>query len=157
MISKSEVGPRGPNYTEILAGLVVAALCLAFAWEAASYGIGSPRRMGAGFFPFFLGLIGVGLGGLIALAGYLRPSNATLPVRWRRLLCIGAAFLLFALAIEPAGLLLTIPVVTMIGGLGDPQTRLHESFLLGLGLAAAIWIVFVVLLGLAIPVYPDLG
>lgn len=157
MTTNSDADHRGPNPTEILAGLAVFGVCAGFAWQAAGYGIGQPSRMGAGFFPFFLGLIGMVLGALIALAGWMRPSGDTQPVRWRRLLCIGAAFLLFALAVEPAGLLITIPAVTILGGLGDPETKFLQSVLLGVGLALAIWVVFVMLLGLSIPVFPDLG
>ena len=145
---------RRQDPVELVAGLVVAALCSAAAWIASDYGIGTARRMGAGYFPLALGLIGMGLGLALALRAILRPQARAGGVRLRRLACITAAFLLFAVLIEPAGLMITILVTSFVASLADPESRPLESLALGAGLAVAIWVIFVVLLGLSVPVLP---
>ncbi|RBI85818.1 hypothetical protein DRV85_08850 [Rhodosalinus halophilus] len=146
--------PKGVDFTDLVVGLAAMAGCAITAWISTGYELGTPRRMGAGAFPFVLSLLGLCFGAAIAARAVLAPEHMGAPVRWRRLVFVSAAFLLFAAAIEPLGLLLTIPVVTILGARADPEARLGESLLLGLGLAAGIWVVFVKLLGLGIPVLP---
>lgn len=146
--------PRGLDITDLVVGLAVVAGCAATAWISAGYELGTPRRMGAGAFPFVLSLFGVAFGAAIAIRAAVAPDHTQARIRWRRLLFVCAAFLLFAATIEPMGLLLTIPAVTVLGAKADPQARLGESLLLGIGLAGGIWVVFVQLLGLGIPVFP---
>lgn len=146
--------PRGVDVTDLAVGTAVVVGCALTAWISAGYELGAPRRMGAGAFPFVLSLLGLCFGGAIVVRSVISPEHTGAPVRWRRLLFVCAAFLLFAAAIEPLGLLLTIPAVTVVGAKADAEARLGESLLLGIGLAAGIWVVFVQLLGLGIPVLP---
>ena len=146
--------PSRPVLADIVAGLGVIVLCAAFIWVGQDYGLGTVRRMGPGWFPLALGLIGAGLGVLIMISAFLGPPRTSPQVQWRRLLFIAAAFLAFALAVEPLGLPLTILLTTAIGAQADPASRPRETLLLGLGLAAATWAVFVLALGLPIPVVP---
>ncbi|MCE8005628.1 tripartite tricarboxylate transporter TctB family protein [Aestuariivita sp.] len=148
---------RGVNQSDLVAGLAVVIGCGVAAWIGAGYGLGTPRRMGAGAFPFVLSLLGMGLGALVAVMSVTAPQQPPVALRWRRLFYVTASFLLFAVAIEPLGLLLTIPLVTVIGAKADPTAKLGESALLGIGLALALWVVFVRLLGLGIPVLPGVG
>lgn len=146
--------PTGPCTTDLVAGLVVVAGCAAAAWISVDYGLGSPRRMGAGAFPFVVSLLGITFGAVIAVRAVLWPEQVDAPVRWRRLFFVSAAFLLFAAAIEPLGLFLTIPAVTILGAMADPKARAWESLLLGIGLSIGIWVIFVRLLSLGIPLLP---
>ena len=144
----------GVDRAGLVWGLVVAVGCTALALTAYGYGIGAPRRMGPGFFPFYLGLIGAALGAAMTLRAVLAPTHRGEAVPTRRLLFICAAFLLFALALRPLGLVLTVIGATLLGAFADRDARPAQSLLLALGLALAIWVVFVVLLGLPIPVLP---
>ena len=62
--------------TDILAGLIFVAFGLAFATTSLSYEIGTPLRMGPGYFPLALGGILVFLGLLIVGKGFLSSSSA---------------------------------------------------------------------------------
>lgn len=145
---------RDIDVADLIAGLGVVAISALFVWMASDDGFGSVRRMGAGFFPVVLGALGIGLGAAIVLRSIFAPQHDAAPVRLRRLIFICAAFVVFALAIEPLGLPLTILATTVVGSLADRATRLRESLLLGIGLAAGTWLIFVVLLGLSLPVLP---
>lgn len=145
---------RSVNRTDLVSGLFVVLLSGGFALEAFGHGIGTFARMGAGFYPFVLGALCAAFGLGIAVRAVIAPTADEASVRWRGLLFICAAFATFGLLIEPAGLVAAIVGSTVIGAMADPESRLWESLLLGLGLSAGIWLIFVVLLGLSIPVLP---
>lgn len=77
-------------------------------------------------------------------------------VPFRRFVFIGAAFAFFALAIEPLGLLGTLFVTTVVGAYADAEARAGQTLVLATCLTAAIWLVFVRLLGVAIPPLPQM-
>lgn len=110
--------------------------------------------MGAGFFPFWFALVGAALGAVICTGAVMRPAEARVSIHWRSLIFVSAAFVMFGLLIEPAGLIVAIVASTILGAMADRGARLVESVILGFGLAAGIWVIFVVLLGLSIPVLP---
>ena len=141
----------------LLVGLAVVATCLFVVWHAWGYGVGTPRHMGAGFFPFVLGVTGTVLG-LAMVVRCVRPAGAMrLPgekVPLRRLIFIGSAFVFFALAIENLGLIAALFGTTIIGAYADADARVVQTVALAGGLTAAIWFIFVYLLGLSIPLWP---
>lgn len=150
----SETRIRTTDRAEALFGAAVVVGCAVVVWTASGYGIGTPRRMGPGFFPFMLGVGGIVLGLAMVLRGF-RPS---LPqgqeVPLRRLGFIGAAFVFFALGIEPLGLIVTLFGTTLLGAMADKDARPGQTVVLAACLTGAIWLVFVYLLGLSIPVWP---
>lgn len=151
--------PRRPvNLTDLIAGGCVIALSAGFMVLALDYGLGSARRMGPGYYPFALSLLGIALGGAIALRALIAPPETEeTDFRWRPLIFVAAAFVLFGLMIERGGLLVTVVATTVVGALADHESRISESLILGIGLALGIWAVFVTLLGLSIPVMPRLN
>lgn len=147
---------RSVNLTDLVAGGCVIALSAAFMLLAMNYGLGSARRMGPGYYPFVASLLGMVLGGVIVVQALLAPKDEETDFRWRPLIFVSAAFVLFGLLIERGGLLLTVVVTTIVGSMADREARVSESLFLGIGLALGIWAVFVLLLGLSIPVLPRL-
>lgn len=143
------------NRVDLIVGLIVIAIGGAAAYAASGYGIGTARRMGAGFFPLALGLIAMGLGALMSATAVLRPGpGPDLRIDPRQFLFVTAAFFIFAIGIDPLGAPLTVCLATMIACFGDRRATLVEAVTLGLGLALAIWVIFVQMLGLALPVWP---
>ena len=151
--------PRRPvNLTDLIAGGCVIALSGGFMLLAMDYGLGSARRMGPGYYPFALSLLGMVLGAAIVLRALIAPPEPEeTGFRWRPLIFVAAAFVLFGLMIERGGLLATVVATTMVGSMADRESRVSESLILGIGLALGIWAVFVALLGLSIPVMPRLN
>ena len=144
----------GVDVADLVAGLVVVVACAGAGRLSVGYGVGTLGRMGPGFFPLALSILGVGLGLLVALRAVLAPRPEGEVPRLRRLAFVGAAFVLFGVAIEPLGLVLTILLTTVVASFADPAARLSHSLALGAGLAAGIWVVFVLLLKLPVPVLP---
>jgi hypothetical protein len=86
--------------------------------------------------------------GLGKAAGEM-SATASLLRAW---LAVIASVVCFALLIEPAGLLPAVLVTVLVASRGSPDTQAREAVLLGIGLAAAISVLFVVVLNQPIAV-----
>lgn len=142
------------DWNGIIASLVIITASLCFGYLALGYDVGSTRQMGAGYFPLLLAISGAVLGGIALVVAVVAPSPTHEAFDLRRFLFVSAAFVVFALAIQPAGLFLTIIVTTLVASFAHRDAKLVESLALGIGVAVAIWLIFVVLLGLPVRVWP---
>jgi len=70
----------------------------------------------------------------------------TVPPRLRSCLAIAGSVLTFASLVERAGLLPAVVATVIVASLGDVQRRTRRTLILSVCLAAAVWLVFVVLL-----------
>jgi hypothetical protein len=117
--------------------------------------MGTPIRMGPGYFPFFLGLI-LGVLGLVITAKALVTHGERVPkFAWRPLFWILGAVLLFGLVAKIVGLFISIILVIVVATYGGHGFRLKEVVISSLVLASACTVLFVVLLGLSFPIWPD--
>jgi Tripartite tricarboxylate transporter TctB family len=140
--------------TDILAGLIFVAFGLAFAATSLTYELGTPLRMGPGYFPLVLGGILVVLGllivgkGLVAGAGAEgRPGS----VPWRALLLIVAAVLFFGLTVRGLGLVPATAVTVLLTALASYRTSILAAVAIAAGLTVLCVLVFVVALQLRLP------
>jgi hypothetical protein len=142
---------RGVNRVDLIAGGAMLAVCAAFVVVAWGYGIGTPARMGRGFFPFSFGIVGMLLALLIMARSLVVPGGLHEALHKRSVIFVTAGVVAFGLLIETAGLGPAVFATTVLSSFADPEARLKGAVLLGLGLTAGIWVVFVHLLGLQIP------
>jgi Tripartite tricarboxylate transporter TctB family len=139
---------------DILAGLIFVAFGLAFAITSLSYELGTPLRMGPGYFPLVLGGILVVLGLLIVGKGFVagagdegRPGS----VPWRALLLIVAAVLFFGLTVRGLGLVPATAVTVLLTALASYRTSILTAVAIAAGLTVLCVLVFVVALQLRLP------
>jgi len=137
--------------TDLVSGIVVLLISGYFAYGALDYRMGTVVRMGPGYVPFALGLIGMALGAAIVLTS-LGRSGALEGFRWRIVLPIVASIAAFALLLPRTGLIPAAFFSVLLATLASPKTRIVPATLLGAVVAILIWLCFVVLLGLPIPV-----
>lgn len=113
---------RSLNRWEIGAALLVFALGLLLVWEGMSYPLGSPVRMGPGFFPVSVGLILIGFG--VALVFDVRHLDTPPPdLHLRPLVAIVAGLLAFAVMLDRFGLIPATVVLVALSALGDRPLR----------------------------------
>ncbi len=108
---------------DIIAGLSIAAAgVLIAAGAATNHALGSLRQLGGGGFPFGLGVIMAVLGVLIALPAFLRPGA---PIRFevRAPAIIIGSLALFALLVEPFGMIPAVCALIAAASLADPPVR----------------------------------
>jgi len=148
---------------DFFAGVLFAAVGLAFAIGATNYNIGTGARMGPGYFPLGLGVILTILGGIIMLKGIASKETVKMgKVALRPLFCIIGANVLFGillgglpkLGIPAMGLIVGIYGLTLVASLADKQFRLKSVLMLATILAIISYGAFVKLLNLQFQIWP---
>lgn len=143
---------RSPQ--DVAGGLVLVVLAAIAAWQAADLDMGRTSRMGPGYFPTVLsGLIAL-FGAGIALRGLRVRGDGIAPFRWRRLLPVLLAITLFGLLIRPAGLVLASVVLLLVASVAAPDFRWRGTLIFGAGLILFAVILFPILLGLPLSIWP---
>ena len=126
----------------------------------AGYAMGTPARMGPAFFPFWLGLILLILGGVIAFIGYRAKGGegSEFPkFHWGPILFVLGAVCIFGLIMKPAGMLIAGIVLIVVASMGNPEgVRWKSTIVLAVCLVVMCAMVFVWGLKLPIPLCPDI-
>jgi putative tricarboxylic transport membrane protein len=148
------------THKHVLSGLMFSAIAIFGLWVSRDYPIGTALRMGTGYVPRLLCWILLGLGCLILFQG-LRNSRAVsgpdarVSWGWRALIFVTCSLVVFGLAIERLGLVLSILLMTGVGALASRSLRPIETLAAAVVLIALSWAIFIVGLGLTIPVWPE--
>lgn len=150
-------------------GILFAAIGLMFAVIArgfaigdqvllAGYAMGTPARMGPGFFPFWLGVILIALGAatsfLAARAADAGTGSRIERFHWKELFFVLGSICLFGVLLKPLGMLLSGMALVVGASFGSVTFDLRRSLLLGLFLVTFCALVFVMGLKLPIPLCP---
>ena len=144
---------------DVLSGLLFMAVAAFGLWASRDYPVGTALRMGTGYMPRLLCwlLLGLGVGGAGArLAAAGRAAARRSPQAWRALVSRDRrASSHSRLSIERLGLVVAILLLTGIGALATRSLRLLETAIAAVALIALSWGIFIVGLGLAIPIWPE--
>jgi hypothetical protein len=157
--------PRYPawqvlTHKQVLSGLMFMGVAILGLWISRDYPIGTALRMGTGYVPRLLCWILLGLGVLILLQGLreirvMRQSDLSVGWGWRALIFVTASLVVFGVAIERLGLVVSILLITGVGALASPVLRPLETIIAALVLIALSWSIFILGLGLTISVWPE--
>jgi hypothetical protein len=142
--------------TDILAGLIFVAFGLAFALASLRYELGTPLRMGPGYFPLVLGGILVLLGLLIVGKGFVAGSDGEGRlggVPWRALLLIVVALLFFGLTVRGLGLVPATAVTALLTALASYRTGILTAVAIAAGLTLLCVLIFLLALQLRLPMF----
>jgi hypothetical protein len=112
------------------------------ALEARSYGIGTLSQMGAGFFPFMVGVL-LAIMGLVIVAGVTKTPRTEdtpqQPPEWRGWICILLGIIAFIVLGTYGGLLPASFAIVFISALGDRTNTVKSALMLaGLTLVIAV-------------------
>jgi hypothetical protein len=151
---------------DFVAGILFVAIGVAFAIGATRYSFGTSGRMGPGYFPLVLGLLLVFLGSIVTLKALVLQSEdrpVADPWPWKATIFILGANILFGILIgglpsiglPPMGLIAAIIVVTLVASRAGREASWRNVALLALFLAAGSYAVFVLLLKLVLPIWPE--
>jgi len=114
---------------------------------------GSASRMGPGFFPTWLNVLILAIGVAIGLKALAIEGPGVEPFQVRPILFIVAAILIFGYLINVIGLALSAMLMTVFSACARRGVKMTETALLGAGLALFSVIVFVYVLGQAVPAW----
>jgi hypothetical protein len=137
---------------DILAGSVLAVFGLAFAIGAATYQIGTPLRMGPGFFPLGLGVLLVLLGIAIVAKGLLAGDGEAIgPVPWRAMVLIVAGVMFFGATVRGLGVVPSVFATTILAAFAAHRPSVVASLIIAVGLTILCVLIFIVALRLRLP------
>ncbi len=144
---------RVANQAQFCAGLLFAAIGAAALIGGRSYPLGTPARIGPGFYPLLLAILLLALGAAAALTA-LRPPVMQRVQDWPLLasLLVLSGVVVFALLIERAGLIAAGLGLMALACLGRLGTRPLEFAVLAASLLLFVYVLFVRLL--AMPIAP---
>ena len=169
---------------DVLAGLMFVGVALFGLWLSRDYPIGTAVRMGTGYVPRLLCWVLLGLGVVVLVQGLraalaseasgqrgdsiVRAHSASEDAReradvvssdhpwgWRPVVFVTASLVIFGLSIERLGLVLSIVLLVGVGAVAARGLRLVETLAAALVLIALSWGIFILGLGLTIPVWPE--
>lgn len=136
---------------DLVAGAALIAIGLAFAIGSSQLRLGSARSMGAGYFPLVFSVATIVMGVLVALPALSRSGDLVVPP-WRPFLAVSGSIALFALVMEPLGLLPAVFGTVCLAAVADRRSTPLAAALLAIGLAAGCWALFVVALDVPMPI-----
>lgn len=142
----------GPDF---VAGLLFAALGLAVAAGASRYRLGTMADLGPGYFPMLLGGV-LALLGIVVILNSLRAADEGEAPRLsvRALVLVVGSVAAFGAALPRLGLVLTVLFVTVLSSAASPGFSPRRAVTIAVGLSAACYGIFVLGLGLRVPVWP---
>jgi hypothetical protein len=145
---------------DVLSGLLFIGVALLGLYISRNYPIGTALRMGTGYVPRLLCWILLGLGIVVLLQGLReapveRPPSLSAVAAWRSVIFVTASLVVFGLTIERLGLVVSILLLIGLGALASRGLRPLEMLAAALVLVVLSWAIFILGLGLTIPVWPE--
>jgi uncharacterized protein YggT (Ycf19 family) len=145
---------RRRSFPDVLAGGIFVLMGGAFVVGSLSYELGTPLRMGPGYFPLLVGVILAALGVAIVLKGLIAGEAISFGVvPWRAVVAISVALVFFAFTVEGLGFVPASAVTALLSTLASPQLRPLRSVAVAAGLTVASTLIFIVGLQLRIPLW----
>ncbi|TMJ79294.1 MAG: tripartite tricarboxylate transporter TctB family protein [Alphaproteobacteria bacterium] len=140
---------------DVLAGLLFIGVAVFGLWLSRDYPIGTALRMGTGYVPRLLCWILFGLGAVVLVQGLREAQDARALSALRPLVFVTASLVIFGLSIERLGLVISILLLIGVGAVAARGLRPFETLLAALVLILLSWGIFILGLGLTIPVWPE--
>jgi Tripartite tricarboxylate transporter TctB family len=144
---------RSPK--DFWAGLIFIAIAAAFILLAQQYRLGDLHRMGPGMFPTLVGALLAALGAIVALRAFALDGEPLPRFHARPIGVSLLAIVLFGAALQWLGLVAAIAVLVLVGAYAARDVRPLENLALAGGLILFSVAVFVWLLGLPLPLWPN--
>jgi hypothetical protein len=150
---------RRRSVPDVLAGGIFVLIGGAFVVGSLGYELGTPLRMGPGYFPLLVGVVVAALGLAIVLKGLIAGEVISFGrIPWRAVAAITLAVLFFGFTVERLGFVPTSAVTALLATLASSRVRPLQAVAVAAGLTVASTLIFVVGLQLRIPLLgPWLG
>jgi Tripartite tricarboxylate transporter TctB family len=144
---------RSPK--DFWSGLFFIAVSVGFIGLSRQYNMGNMHRMGPALFPTLVGTLLAGLGLVMVLRSFAIDGPPVPRFHARPILISLIAIVLFGVALQNSGLVAAVTALVIVGAVASSESRVLETVGLTLALIVFSVAVFVWLLGLPIPLWPD--
>jgi putative tricarboxylic transport membrane protein len=143
---------KGPQ--DFIGGLALVVIAAFALWASSDLQGMHGFSFGAGTAPRMFGILLLGLGAAVMVAGVFTEGPALQKFHWRGPFFVGIAILSFALCIRPMGMIFSAMSSFLIAALGSTETRWLETAIVGACLTAFCALLFPYALGLPLQMWP---
>jgi hypothetical protein len=144
------------NQKDFGAGLMYMVVGLFFAYMATQYQMGTPAKMGPGYFPFWIGVL-LTIIGLIVLLSSLRATAAIEkipPFNWKIIGLITGSVVAYGVLLPIMGFAVSIIVLVFMSAIASHEFSWKGTLVNAIALATSTYLVFVLGLKLQFPLLP---
>lgn len=145
---------RSRDSTDIVGGLLIVGVGIFAILHAQQYDLGSLQRMGPGFFPTAIGILLIVLGAFITLPALLR-AGPSIQINWRGGFWVLLSIFSFAFSLDYLGLPLAA-ILAVLAATGASTLPWLKRLILGAAVAVITYLIFILGLGMNMPVLPTL-
>lgn len=145
---------RIKNQRDFWSAVLFAVVALVFLWQSAGLTLGTADRMGPAYMPRMLCFMMLAVAATLFVKSFRGPSDDTFKLSLRPMLVIPLALVVFALALRPLGLVITIWLAVGVAAFSDRDTRPLEIVLIAIFLSIFSVATFVYGLKLNFPIWP---
>jgi len=144
------------NQKDFGAGLMYMVIGLFFTYMATQYSMGTPAKMGPGYFPFWLGLVMTVLGLVILIKslGAKAAIEKVPPFNWRVIGLITGSVVLYGVLLPIMGFIVAVFVLVFLSASASHEFHWKGTLINAIFLIAFTYLVFVVGLKLQFPLLP---
>lgn len=144
------------NKQDFWSGILFLGFGLFFAFFAREYNMGTPAKMGPGYFPFYLGVLLSIMGAFIAIRALPKTALVTHVEKFdiKTMGLILGAVCAFGLLLQPLGLFVALFVLVMISAFASHEFSFKRALINAAVLITLCYVVFVKLLSLQFPLFP---
>ena len=145
------------NNQDFWSGLMFIVIGAGFALFSTSYDMGTPARMGPGYFPFWLGVVLALLGGVVtinSLRGKEGEDHHVGKFDFDILALIIGSIVVFGVMLDNLGLYISLVILVIFSSLASHEFSLKIAIGNAIFLVIFTWLAFVRGLGLIFPLWP---
>lgn len=143
---------KSKDTRDIIGGFSLVAMGLFAALYAQRYDLGELQEMGPGYFPTALGVLLMVLGLFIAIPAFFREGTS-INIEWKSLLWVLISISVFAIALTKAGLVVAT-ILSVLAAAVPSKSSWKSRMILAISLAVMTYLVFLLGLGMVLPVWP---
>lgn len=145
---------RRRSLPDVLAGGLFVLIGGLFVVGSLGYQLGTPLRMGPGYFPLLVGAIVAALGLAVLVKGLIVGEVLSFgAVPWRAVVVIVLAVVFFGYAVRRLGFVPTSAVTALLTTLASRRVRPLAAVAVAAGLTVAATLIFIVGLQLRLPLW----
>ena len=144
------------NQRDFGAGIMYMVIGLFFTIVASNYPMGTAAKMGPGYFPFYLGIVMICLGLLVAVKAFsAKAAIESIPkFNWKIIAQITGSVVLYGLLLPRLGFLIAVVVLVFVSASASKEFTWKGTALNAAFLVTFTYSVFVVGLKLQFPLLP---
>jgi hypothetical protein len=144
-----EIFERNPK--DLWTGILFIAVGIAAIVFVREHAMGEAMSMGPAYFPTILGLLQILIGVALLVRSFFRSGSPIERLALGKMALVLGAIMLFGLLLRGMGLIVSIIVIVILSAYASEKFRWLSALALAVGIAIGSAIVFVVLLGIPIP------